>query len=255
MDSVLYDTNIADNYPKTGGSLSDRLDWILKQIEDAKKKNKMIIGMTHHGVVEHFGVQEQFFPDYLLNNWETVSSQLADAGLNIVFTGHFHAQDAVSKTTSAGNTIYDIETGSLVTYPSPFKEVEIKDNKMDIKTVTVNQINYDTGDQSFPNYAKGFLEDGMKKLVPNMLAQIYIKQGMPPAQALLVAQNITQMQVAPQLDPSITVGSLISNAMVQHYMGDEKMDPTTGLILQGMMSNNDPNVKMLGAAIHSILSD
>ena len=256
MDSVLYDTNIVDNYPKTGGSFStERLNWILKQIEDAKKKNKLIIGMTHHGVVQHFGVQEQFFKDYLVDNWETVSNQLADAGLNIVFTGHFHAQDAVSKTTSSGNQIYDIETGSLVTYPAPYREVEIKDNKMEINTVTVDKINYETGNQSFPTYAKGFLEEGMKKLVPNMLAQIYIKQGMSPAQALLVAQTITQMQVAPQLDPSITVSSLISNAMVQHYMGDETIDPTTRGILQGMMSSTDPNVKMLGGAVYSILSD
>ena len=252
MDSVLYDTNISDNYPKTGGSFStERLNWILKQIEDAKKKNKLIIGMTHHGVVQHFGVQEQFFKDYLVDNWETVSNQLADAGLNIVFTGHFHAQDAVSKTTSSGNQIYDIETGSLVTYPAPYREVEIKDNKMEINTVTVDKINYDTGNQSFPTYAKGFLEEGMQKLVPNMLAQIYIKQGMPPAQALLVAQGITQMEVY----PSITVGSLISNAMVQHYMGDETIDPTTRGILQGMMSSTDPNVQMLGGAVYSILSD
>ena len=252
MDSVLYDTNIEDDYPKTGGALSsNRLEWILKQIEDAKKKNKRIIGMTHHGVVQHFGVQEQFFKDYLVNDWEDVSTILADAGLNVVFTGHFHAQDAVSKTTAVGNTIYDIETGSLVTYPAPYREVEIIDNKMKINTVTVDEIDFDTGNQTFPVYAKGFLKEGMKKLVPNMLAQIYIKQGMPPAQALLVAQTITQMEVA----PSITVGSLISNAMVQHYTGDEKIDPTTNVILQGMMSSSDPNVKMLGGAVYSILSD
>lgn len=252
MDSVLYDTNIADDYPKTEGALSsDRLEWILKQIEDAKKKNKRIIGMTHHGIVQHFGVQEQFFKEYLVDDWEDVSAILADAGLNVIFTGHFHAQDAVSKTTSAGNTIFDIETGSLVTYPAPYREVEISDNKMKIHTNTVDEINYNTSNLSFPAYAKGFLEEGMKKLVPNMLAQIYIKQGMPPEQALQAAQAITQMQVA----PSITVGSLISNAMIQHYMGDETIDPTTGLILQGMMTSSNPNVKMLGGAVYSILSD
>ena len=43
--------------------------------------------------------------------------------------------------------------------------------------------------------------------------------------------------------------------MVQHYMGDETIDPTTRAILQGMMSSADPNVKMLGGAVNSILSD
>ncbi|RKJ61388.1 hypothetical protein D7X33_26955, partial [Butyricicoccus sp. 1XD8-22] len=117
MDSALYDTNWADNYPKTGGALdyNGRLIWILEQIEEAKKAGDLVFGMTHHGVVEHFGAQDDIFPQYVINNWEDVSTKLADAGLNIVFTGHFHAQDAVSKTTDAGNKIYDIETGSLVT--------------------------------------------------------------------------------------------------------------------------------------------
>ena len=256
IDSALYDTNLADHYPKTAGSLSaERLQWVLDQIQDAKKNNKRIIGMMHHGVVPHFGAQTQFFPEYVLDNWQTVSEQFADAGLNIVFTGHFHAQDAVSKTTSKGNTIYDIETGSLVTYPSPYREVEISDTKMNIHTKNVNQINYNTGDKTFPVYAKGFLEDGMKKLVPEALSAIYMKQGMPATQALQAAQATAQIQVAPQLDPSITVGSLISNAMIKHYAGDETIDPTTQLIVGGMMSSQDPTTNMLGNAIMSLLTD
>ena len=49
MDSVLYDTNINDNYPKTEGAIDqERMDWILAQIADAKTEGKKILGMTHH---------------------------------------------------------------------------------------------------------------------------------------------------------------------------------------------------------------
>lgn len=256
IDSCEYNTNIADNYPKTAGSLNpERLQWVLDQVKDAKKNNKLIIGMMHHGVVQHFGIQEQFFPEYLLDNWKTVSDQLADAGLNMVFTGHFHAQDAVSKTTSAGNTIYDIETGSLVTYPCPYREVQIKAGKVDIQTNKIDKIDYDTGNKSFPEYAKGFLEDGMKKLVPEMLSGVYMKQGMSSSQALQLAQKTAQTQLAPQVDPSITVGSMISNAMIKHYIGDETIDPTTKQIVERMVSSKDTTVQMLGNAIMSILTD
>ncbi|MFP3919118.1 DUF6359 domain-containing protein [Lysinibacillus telephonicus] len=258
MDSVLYNTNMVDGKPKTSGAIDQqRLTWILEQIEDAKENNQLIIGMTHHGIVEHFEVQEEIFPQYVIEDWQKVSETLANAGLNIVFTGHFHAQDAVSKTTAAGNTIYDIETGSLVTYPSPYRNIEIANGKIHVDTVTVDEINFNTNGKEFPEYAREFLEKGMETLVPSTLAQM-IRQQQPnltEEQALQYAQALVDTQLAPQLDPSITVGSLITDALIQHYVGDETLSPQNQQILQGMTSSDDPMVKMLGNAILSLLND
>ena len=97
----------------------------------------------------------------------------------------------------------------------------------------------------------------METLVPSTLAQM-IRQQQPnltEEQALLQAQALVDTQLAPQLDPSITVGSLITDALIQHYVGDETLSPQNQQILQGMTSSNDPMVKMLGNAILSLLND
>lgn len=67
-----------------------------------------------------------------------------DAGMDYIFTGHMHANDIAAVTTEAGNTLYDIETGSVVTYPSPARSVTLTrtvsegkvSETMDVKTYT-----------------------------------------------------------------------------------------------------------------------
>ncbi|HBK33264.1 MAG TPA: metallophosphoesterase, partial [Porphyromonadaceae bacterium] len=60
-------------------------------------------GMMHHGLVEHMPYQAVFFGDYLVDGWQDAAQQLADRGLKVVFTGHFHSNDVSSFTSSAGN--------------------------------------------------------------------------------------------------------------------------------------------------------
>ena len=64
--------------------------------------------------------------------------------MDYIFTGHMHANDIAAVTTEAGNTLYDIETGSVVTYPSPARSVTLTrtvsegkvSETMDVKTYT-----------------------------------------------------------------------------------------------------------------------
>lgn len=150
---------------------------------------------------------------------------------------------------------YPKTAGSLSTERLQWVLDQVKDGKLNIQTDKIDKINYDTGNKSFPEYAEGFLEDGMKKLVPEMLSEVYVKQGMTSSQALQLAQKTAQTQLAPQVDSSITVGSMISTTMIKHYIGDETINPTTKQIVQGMMSSKDNTVQMLGNAIMSILTD
>lgn len=58
------------------------MSWIKEQLEQAEKDDKFVIGMMHHGMVEHFTMQEELFKDYVVDDWEDVSKDLAEAGLN-----------------------------------------------------------------------------------------------------------------------------------------------------------------------------
>lgn len=253
MDSSLYDTNKEDNYPKTGGAFSaKRLSWIKEQVKLAQKEDKFVIGMMHHGVIEHFSMQDELFKDYVVDNWEDVSKDLAEAGLKIVFSGHFHANDVVKKEVDKDHFLFDIETGSLLTYPSPYRIVEVAPNKkVTIRTKKITDIDYDMDGKKFPDYAKEFLIDGLNGLVPQMLAGVLIDQGMPPQDAVVAAEKLANTEVA----PSITVKTLLVNAMVRHYQGDEKMDKQTKAIVDGMVSSHDPMTQLLGNTLTSLLND
>lgn len=115
---------------------------MVEQITAAKKRGDTVIGLQHHGLIPHFGMEPEILPMYLVNDYERLAQVYADAGMQYVFTGHMHANDIAEMTTEAGNTLYDIETGSVVTYPSPARCVTLTrtiengtvKETMDIKT-------------------------------------------------------------------------------------------------------------------------
>ena len=70
--------------------------------------------------------QPTILPMYLVSDCERIAQEYADAGMSVVFTGHMHAVDIAAMTTKAGNTFYDIETGSALTYPCPVRFVDLR---------------------------------------------------------------------------------------------------------------------------------
>jgi predicted phosphodiesterase len=104
-----------------------------QQVADARREGKRIIGMMHHGVVSHWKYQNRVMKGYLVDDWKSVAARFAKMGLEVVFTGHSHAQD-IACHKSGKATIYDVETGSAVTYPSPYRIVSITDQEMEISS-------------------------------------------------------------------------------------------------------------------------
>lgn len=139
LDSNCYTadtTSDGANEHETRGAIQDDvLQWALKQTKRAVKRGDTVIGMMHHGIVAHFTQQPTIMGDFLVDDYQTVSAKLADAGMHYVFTGHYHSQDVSVMTTEAGNTIYDIETGSSITYPCPMRAVQfIRDSSGSAET-------------------------------------------------------------------------------------------------------------------------
>lgn len=124
VDSCSYNLDGGDGtlaQETQDGMTQELLDWVCAQAKTAKAAGDVVVAMQHHGIVEHFGYEEEIFGEYLVNkhlSYAAVAEAYADAGISAVFTGHMHANDIAKHTSAAGNTVYDIETGSLVTYPS-----------------------------------------------------------------------------------------------------------------------------------------
>lgn len=111
---------------ETNGNFTEELlTWAEAQISAAQQRGDVIIGMTHWGINEHFSYQPTFMSPYLVDNYSAVQERLSNAGMDYIFTGHMHANDISVINGDGGNRLVDIETGSLVTYPSPTRSVTV----------------------------------------------------------------------------------------------------------------------------------
>ncbi len=146
VDSCCYssdNTDSGEDEHETRGNLSDECrQWILEQIAAAKKRGDKIVGMTHHGVVEHFTVEHTILADFLMDNYEDVATEWADAGMSYVFTGHQHSNDIAQLTTESGNVIYDLETGSAMAHPCPTRIVTFKKDSVEGKSILHKSLTY-----------------------------------------------------------------------------------------------------------------
>ncbi|MCW3108371.1 MAG: metallophosphoesterase [Segetibacter sp.] len=179
------------------------LTWILAQLAEAKQQNITVFAMMHHNLIEHYAGQSQLDPGYVIDNWQNVANTLMEAGLKIIFTGHYHAND-ISSYVHNGKELFDIQTGSLVTAPIPYRIITMKDNKLEVKSNTVHSIAATLpGGISFPAYANSFLSQHLDGYFNYYLANIL---GVPAP-------------VVPFASP------LFRNGIMAHFAGDEKMPP------------------------------
>ncbi|GEM_PF-1149364 len=129
IDSACYSadsTESGTDEHETRGSVGPELEaWVLDQIKQAHDRGDTVIGFEHHGMIPHFDMEPDLLPMYLVDGYDRLSQEYADAGMACIFTGHMHANDISQITTEAGNTFTDIETGSVLTYPSPARMVTI----------------------------------------------------------------------------------------------------------------------------------
>jgi UDP-2,3-diacylglucosamine pyrophosphatase LpxH len=252
IDSCSYKNNLADGTPTTKSGLSaKRLDWIKTQLRQAKTRNIMVIGMMHHGLIPHFSLQKLLFSAYVIDNWDTTASEFADLGMKAVFTGHFHAQDIVEKQFIGNHKIYDIETGSLVTYPCPYRIINLANGKMKIRTETIRNINYDTRGMPFPQYAANFLAQGIKEMIPQFLGGLLIKQGMPQNEASIAAKQLAETTFRSPW----TVQDVVVDALKSHYVGDEAYDDSRCNIVSTLRTSSDIRLQLLGRIAYSLYND
>ncbi len=161
----------------TAGTMGENLyQWAKKQVIEAKKRNDVVFLLSHHGYIPHFVKEPELLKEYLLNEWNKNSydgkrpaEAFADLGVSYVFTGHMHAQDIAKVKSTQGNTIYDIETGSTVTYPCPIRHLELNNaiateipgHDLDVKTELIKNVTYtdfdkkDTTIENLTEFAKG----------------------------------------------------------------------------------------------------
>jgi 3',5'-cyclic AMP phosphodiesterase CpdA len=180
------------------------MQWIKDRLAEARKKNITVLAMMHHGIVEHYAGQETIDPGYVTDNWEANADALIDAGLRVIFTGHYHAND-ITMRMKGDNALFDIETGSLVTPPSPFRMINMDPNYMYINTNHITSIDFTfPPGLDFVSYSNMFLSGHLDGIFTVMLSY-------PP-------YSVPSQYIA-------DIAPLFRNAFMAHCAGDEHITP------------------------------
>lgn len=212
IDASKYEEYGPDGDVAAGRIKPATLTWVLQQMAIAKQQHASVFAMMHHNLIEHYAGQSQLDPGYVIDDWQNVANTLADAGLKIIFTGHYHANDIASYSHN-GNQLFDIETGSLVTAPIPYRYITADQDRLNISTKNVKMVKADfPGGLGFEAYSNVFLSQHLDGYFNYFLSA---KLGAPAQLAAMAAP-------------------LFRNGIMAHFAGDEMLPPAEKQKIDGL---------------------
>lgn len=204
VDTCKYNVDAGDGTlaQETSGHISDDLlEWVCEQAKQARAAGDVVVAMQHHGIVPHFGYEPVIFGEYLVDDYERVAQAYAEAGISAVFTGHMHAND-IAAATYGDATIYDIETGSLVTYPSRMRmgsfaftqdgdelSCTLTVDSHDLGQVTLDSCGLTAGTQDIEGYGKErtLTVESVQTMLSGMIVKPLLSQYAPRGAKAIVA--------------------------------------------------------------------
>lgn len=154
-DSMSYVVQLCDGYRlfalnddrnlngKSGFS-DECFQWITERAKEAREENQFIIAMTHHPLIAPSPIYEIIGKGDMLGDYQTRIQQLADIGIQFIFTGHTHIHNTSAYQSPKGNVLYDICTASPIGYPGAMRKVHFdpSSGKADVSTVFVDTPDY-----------------------------------------------------------------------------------------------------------------
>lgn len=151
LDSSIYSIDHEQNHRDRKNNVVGVIDknlmkWTLIEIEKAKKRKDMIFVFSHHALIPNFRDQRLVLGPFVIKNWNKKYEDsdpkingklpievLADSKVKFVFTGHLHENGTAKYKSKLENEIFNIQTGSTVTYPLPIREINVYDDIQEFK--------------------------------------------------------------------------------------------------------------------------
>ena len=211
-----------DGKIKVSGAINtDTKDWIEEKMAEARKKNITVLAMMHYGIIEHYAGQKNVEP--LISGSKDNAIALMNAGIRLIFTGHYHACDIVEFTNN-GQTLFDIQTGSLVTPPSSYRIINLDNNSVSIDTKRVTSIYARLpGGMNFLTYSEININKRLNSFFLYYLTKLF---GLPEAAAVNLAPYFT-------------------NAFKAYFAGDEHISDEELEKLNALPSDFSPLVNLV----------
>lgn len=169
------------------------LKYIEREASEAKELGIRMMIMVHHGVIAHWRLQNQATPGYILDNAQKLRKLCYKYNIEICMTGHSHSQD-IALHTYWGRDLYDVQTGSLVTYPCPYRLMHLHGDTLDITSRRISM------GAEFEIFAKESLTEGVATF-----SLPHVPESFPDTLRKRIAKDLGRL-------------------MLIHACGDEKVD-------------------------------
>jgi len=196
LDSCTYGGNLDAGRSFTDGAFcQETVDWIEEILIDAVWQDKAVIAMLHHGALEHYPGQEIYDDSYVIDDFEAIARMLAFYNVRVAFSGHGHAQDIAMRTwPDEGKFFFDVETGSLLTFPSPVRTVHIdRSGRATIRSLFVEDVDgFGDGGVAFGDYARSDIFRSAAHLVFHKMRQFFVGE----ETSMIVADQVAEAFVA-----------------------------------------------------------
>ena len=196
-------------YGEGYGSINrETMTWLRTILEQGYSQGQSVLLFMHHSLLEHFPGQDQEKEMRLRNRGELISL-LQQYGVQVLFTGHYHAQD-IAVSGEGMDAIFDIETGSLISWPFAYREVICDGPEITLKERFVKN---------------PFLEDKGWQLSYNRIYRF--------------SDNFLS-RYGVRTDDRKKIADYVSRILLNHYGGDEDKailpEYPSGLSLRGQMA-------------------
>jgi predicted MPP superfamily phosphohydrolase len=221
IDNCKYAIDEKGKTKVTGAISPGTLAWIEEKMAEARENNIEVLTFMHFGIIEHYAGQKGVEP--LISGSGAKAISLMNAGIRLIFTGHYHANDIV-EFANDGKTLFDIQTGSLVTPPFSYRIMTLNDNFINIDTRRVTHIDAELPEGAdFMTYSEANLTSRLDSFFTYYLVVMF---GLEESTAAFFAPYI-------------------STAYSAYFAGDEKMSPEENMKLDALPESLAPLVNIV----------
>lgn len=140
------------------GYSSAQMLWLQEQLRLGRESGDALLAMGHHPLLPPSPIYPVFSPGEMLANGQEVARLLADSGVQFLFTGHTHMQNINAYVSPRGNRLFEINTASLIGYPSPIRKMTLEEQSMKIETLHIEKPDFDLGGKPYLTYSREHFE-------------------------------------------------------------------------------------------------
>lgn len=188
------------------------IDWVCEKAKAAQAKGNQVLVMMHHMLMPHYYYQNNIFELSIPTDYPDIREKFMQAGIKVVLSGHSHTSDITRYIDASGRELYDICTGSPISYPCDYRVLTFDDtfSKLSVTTKSLTTL---SGYSDFPSYAKERLKQSVKNWTQKWLAE---KTGVEYEDDEEFGSNNLMINVMSQA---------LSNSFTIHAEGNEPQNP------------------------------